>query len=131
MNVASRVAPLTSLVVVDPVTRVIDMARLNPTLWGQELIEEVLPTLAGVASNGVKVVVISESRVIDGAIACPVHHESIRQWVDHDIAVQRDATGPHSTIIGTNRTGLEIPLGKLRLLNTGIVEVSAFGSARW
>ena len=131
MNVASRVAPLTSLVVVDPVTRVIDMARLNPTLWGQQLIEEVLPTLAGVASNGVKVVVISESRVIDGAITCPVHHESIRQWVDHDIAVRRDATGPYSTIIGTNRAGLEIPLGKLRLLNTGIVEVSAFGSARW
>jgi len=131
MNVASRITPLTSLVVVDPVTRVIDMARLNPTLWGQELIEEVLPTLAGVVSSGVKVVVISENRVIDGAITCPVHHETIKQWVDHDLAVRRDAIGPYSTIIGTNRAGLEVPLGKIKLLETGIVEVSLSASVRW
>lgn len=80
----------TSLVVIDPITRVIDMTHSDTTLWGRELIEIVLPTLAGVVSrNEVGIVIISESRMLDDSENHAVHHESISRWIDHDLHLVR------------------------------------------
>ncbi|MHA2067655.1 MAG: hypothetical protein ACXABY_25100 [Candidatus Thorarchaeota archaeon] len=89
----------TSLVVVDPITRVIDMARTDPILWGQELIEEALPTLAALTEGGtIDVIVVSEMRLTPEVGIRPVHFNAISKWADNTVKVCLDSSGKSSSI---------------------------------
>jgi hypothetical protein len=114
-----------ALIVIDPLTRVVDMARTDPTMWGQELIEEALPTLAALATGGPCVLVTSECRSLAEGEKTPVHHQAIRRWADNEILVQREKAGSCSTITSIDpKSGAQKQIGRLKLLETGLIEVS-------
>jgi hypothetical protein len=112
-----------SLVVIDPITRVLDMTREDPILWGREIIEEVLPTLSGIVSqNNVDVIIISESRMMEDSSNQAVHHKSISRWVDHDICLQRSLHGSHTQISRMTDDGLQ-ELATMKLDSNGFIEI--------
>ncbi|MGY5875416.1 MAG: AAA family ATPase [Candidatus Thorarchaeota archaeon] len=126
LDVIDNIVEKTSLLVIDTVTRVIDMGRSNPTMWGRELFEDILPTLAGICdSNSILILIISESREIPDVGTRAVHYSSIRKWIDHDLLVTRKDGMPVSTISHFN-TYLDCwePYAQLRLDSQGAVEVS-------
>jgi hypothetical protein len=91
--------PCTSLVVVDPITRVIDMARTDPVLWGQELLEEALPTLAALAKNReIDIIVMSEMRTIPEVGDLPVYSKAISKWADKTVKLCLDSSGKSSSV---------------------------------
>jgi predicted nicotinamide N-methyase len=125
LNLVTLVEPDTALVVVDPVTRVVDMSNVDSTMWGEELIEKALPTLAALAANGVTVLATSENRSLLEGEDVPVHHQAIRRWADKEVAIQRERLGSYSTISDIDlKSGTQKPIGRLRLLNTGLIEVT-------
>ena len=125
LNLVPLLERSTALIVVDPVTRVADMARSNPTLWGQELIEEALPTLAALAANGSRVLVTSECRLLQESENAPVHQQAIRRWSDKEILIRREMAGRYSSITGIDpKSGVQTQIGRLRLLDTGLIEVN-------
>lgn len=90
---------LPALLVIDPITRVLDLGRENPTLWGRELVEDVLPTLAGiVASNDITIIITSESRMVEESKTQPIHHKTISKWIDHDFCLSRDLSSSKTQI---------------------------------
>lgn len=91
----------TVLVVVDSITRVLDMAQVDDVMWGRELIEEVMPTLAAISMMGVDMIVVSESRCFDDEIR-PVHGDTIRRWASYEIVVERTLGGRVSTVTCTD-----------------------------
>lgn len=126
LNLVSLLQDNTAVIIVDPVTRVVDMARIDPTMWGEELIEEALPTLAAVADMGSTVLVTSECRSLVEGENTPVHHQTIRRWVDKEILIQREMSGRYSTLTGIEpKSGAHCQAGRLRLLDTGFVEISS------
>jgi hypothetical protein len=113
----------TSLVIIDPITRVLDMTRENPILWGRELVEEVLPTLTGVVSKtNVDIVIISESRMMEDSSNRAVHHSSIARWIDHDLFLARSMNGTQSQIFRLSDNGLQ-EIAVMNLVPKGILEV--------
>jgi hypothetical protein len=109
-----------SLVVIDSITRLLDMARENPTLWGRELIEEALPTLAGIVNQrGVNVIVTSESRAVDESSTLAVHHRTIARWADHDIRLIKNSNRDASQIMENDDQ-----IGILRFLENGVSVIS-------
>ncbi|MFX0108377.1 MAG: hypothetical protein ACFE7R_08845, partial [Candidatus Hodarchaeota archaeon] len=114
-----------TLIVIDPVTRVLDMSRQNPAMWGQELIEEVLPTLAGLTNsdNGIFVVITSEVRQLSQDGNSPIHHRVIRRWSNKEYLVRRTPVGKQSEIV---RIGDDVEriVGRLTLLEDGTVDLS-------
>ncbi len=112
------------LVVIDPVTRVLDMARVDPVLWGRELIEEILPSLAGlVLRRATDVLITSESRTLMDRGTVAVHHQSIKRWCDHDILIQRSMMAGRSEIILNGRDEVPQVIGELLLTKGSPVEV--------
>jgi len=111
-----------SLIVIDSITRLLDMAREDPTLWGRELFEEALPTLAGIVDEkGVKIVITSESRALNESGNIAVHHRSIKKWVDHDILLVRSALEESTRIMRVVDTPEDQEqIGILRLMEDGI-----------
>jgi hypothetical protein len=111
-----------SLIVIDSITRLLDMAREDPILWGRELFEEALPTLAGlVDERGVTVILTSESRAMTDSGNLAVHHRTIKKWVDHDIMLARNTLEDSSRILRV----IDLPdnkeqIGVLRLMDNGI-----------
>lgn len=100
LNLNKTLEPEVSLVVIDSLTRVLDMARKDPTLWGREMIEEALPALAGLVNKkDVKVIITSETRTVDEQKAIAVHHKTIAKWTDHDVHLVRSSKGSASRII--------------------------------
>ena len=100
LNLGEDLDPEVSLVVIDSLTRVLDMSRKDPTLWGREMIEETLPSLAGlVKKRGVNIIITSEARTLDEQTTVAVHHKTISKWVDHDVHVVRSLNGVTSQII--------------------------------
>ncbi len=84
--------PDTELVVIDPVTRVLDMARNDPVMWGREMLEETMPLLAAVRlSRGTNIIVISESRLVKESLVDAVHHSVIRRYCDWDVLMRRSS----------------------------------------
>ena len=113
----------TALIVIDPITRVLDMARKNPILWGQEIVEDVLPTLAGIVERfGVDIIITSECRLMNDSVNHAVHHETITKWVDHDLHIQRDPTGLFSHVL-ISSLDKEKETAVLRITEDGIVNV--------
>lgn len=111
-----------SLIVIDSITRLLDMAWEDPILWGRELFEEALPTLAGIVDEkGVTVILTSESRTMKDSGNLAVHHRTIKKWADHDIMLVRNAL-EDSTRIMRVIDGLDDQeqIGILRLMEDGL-----------
>ena len=88
-----------SLVVIDTITRLLDMSSNFHELWGRELIEEVLPTLAAHAqTKSATVLLLSESRYSNEEKLEPVFHSMIDRWVDHHLELRREYLSKKSTI---------------------------------
>jgi hypothetical protein len=103
------------------------MAREDPTLWGRELFEEALPTLAGIVdSRGVKIIITSESRAMSESGNLAVHHRTIKKWADHDILLVRNALEDSTRILRVVDTPEDQEqIGILRLMENGIPIVKA------
>jgi len=114
---------LPSLIVIDPITRVLDLARDNPTLWGREIVEEVLPTLAGiVTANDVSIVITSEIRMLEDSGNRAVHHSTIAKWIDHDLYLNRDLSGSLTHIV-SKIEDVDQETAQLRVDQTGVLEI--------
>ena len=114
---------LPSLIVIDPITRVLDLARDDPTFWGQEIVEDVLPTLAGiVSSNDLDIVITSEIRMLGDSGNRAVHHNTITKWIDHDLCLNRDMSGSLTHIIRKNED-TEQETAQLRVDDTGVLTI--------
>jgi hypothetical protein len=122
LNLPKTLDQDTVLVVVDPVTRVSDMSHREEVMWGRELFEEVLPTLAGlVIARALSVVIVSESRNFDNEPAA-VHHRSISRWVDHDLLLER-RYGTKTSIVCKIGSEGDVPIFQFSLNNEGIIEI--------
>ncbi|MFW9982649.1 MAG: hypothetical protein ACFFE3_12130, partial [Candidatus Thorarchaeota archaeon] len=100
LNLSEFLDPEVSLVVIDSITRILDMAREDPILWGREMIEESLPTLAGLVSNlRVNIIIISETRAMEDSNILAVHQKTISKWVDHDILLTKTNVDSSSKIM--------------------------------
>jgi len=120
LNLVETIESDVSLVVIDSVTRLLDMAREDPILWGRELVEEALPSLAGIVNQkGLNVIVTSESRVVDDSRTLAVYHKTIAKWADFDVRLVKNGVGDSSEII----LGLEEekPIGILQLHESSVV----------
>ncbi len=115
---------LPSLIVIDPITRVLDMAREDPTLWGQEIVEDALPTLAGIVSSSeLDIVIISETRMLgDSSGNRAVHHSTISKWIDHDLCLNRDMSGSLTHIV-RKIEDTEQETAQLRVDDTGVLTI--------
>lgn len=118
------IAPDTNLLIVDPITRVIDMSREEDVLWGREMIEEVLPSLVSQTEIGVRVLLVSEVRYLDVGVL-PVMYDTISRWKPLNLHMAR-GPGRYSTI--------SIPAGPdeevvaiMRLGKNGVINVTAEG----
>lgn len=100
LNLAERLDPEVSLVVIDSITRILDLARADPILWGREMIEEALPTLAGlVDQKGLSVIITSETRAMEDSKNLAVHQKTIAKWVDHDFLLIKTTMDSSSQIM--------------------------------
>ena len=114
------------LVVVDPVTRVLDMSFQDDIMWGRELFEEVLPTLAAMSrTRRVPVILTSECRYLGAEGTVPVCYAAIRRWADHDLLLRRGPAGdPASEVVEVGGRGL---LGRMWVRADGAVEFESGG----
>jgi hypothetical protein len=89
LTVRERLRSDTKLVVVDPITRVLDMSHVDDLMWGRDLMEEAMPTIAALCSTGDRAaIVISEVRETSSGVTA-VHHDTIRLWASHDLRFVR------------------------------------------
>lgn len=119
-EISLRIHPDTTMIVVDTITRVVDMSRGDEVMWGREMIEEMLPILAAKAEQGVKVLLISEVRYLDVGLL-PVMYDAIARWNPANLHITR-GPGRHSTISVPDAQD-EQAIGVLRVDNDGIVYV--------
>ncbi|MHA1959840.1 MAG: AAA family ATPase [Candidatus Thorarchaeota archaeon] len=119
-NIPNSMRDDTVLVVVDTVTRVLDMSRRRPTMWGRELLEEALPILAGISHDRC-VLMISESRQLDDKNT-PVHHKTIKRFCDHDLMLKRDPVRRLSTILRVE-DGRDTVTAEMVIDDVGLVEI--------
>lgn len=127
LSLSKNIQPETSLIVIDPITRVLDMSRQDSIMWGRELIEEALPCLMALNQKGVKVVLVSEVRRLEEETV-PVMHESISIWKPVDLHVVR-SPGRESDILVWNESGNEHLIARMTIdpssairLRTPIIE---------
>jgi len=114
---------LPALLVIDPITRVLDLGRENPTLWGRELVEDVLPTLAGlVASHEITIIITSETRMVEDSKAHPIHHKTIAKWIDQDFCLSRDLSNSN-TQIHRRLVDSEQETAQLRVDASGLLQI--------
>jgi len=106
LNMEKVLDPEVSLIVIDSLTRVLDMSRKDHTLWGREMVEEALPSLAGLVNKKeLCVIITSEARTLDSETTIAVHQKTISKWADHEIHVVKNVRNGTSRIIrGTRNT---------------------------
>lgn len=93
----------TRLVVIDSISRVVDLGRRDPILWGRELLEEVMPTLSAmVMDSDLRILAINEMRFFNNQNV-PLLNNVIKRFCDNDIEVKRELTGMSSIISNGNR----------------------------
>ncbi len=125
LNLPGSLDEDTVLIVVDPVTRALDMSHREDVMWGREMFEEVMPTLAGlVISRGLNVVIVSESRSFDHEPVA-VFHRSIKGWADHDLVLSR-RYGALVTDVARCQTEGKVPFVQFTLAEEGIVKVTEY-----
>jgi hypothetical protein len=127
LGLSNRINDMTSLIVVDSITRVADMGRNDPTLWGRDLIEVALPSLAGLADTfNLSVVITSECRFFTGSGVFAVLHDSLKQWAEKDILLKRSPTGSHSEIFCMNKNDQsQVEIGRVHFQDGVSVDVFA------
>lgn len=121
LSLPKTVHPKTSLIVIDPITRVLDMSRQDSIMWGRELIEEALPSLVALNQNGVKVVLVSEVRCLEEETV-PVMHGSISVWRPVDLHVVR-SPGRNSDILEWRDPGHEHLLASMIVDQSGLIRL--------
>ncbi|MFW9849962.1 MAG: hypothetical protein ACFFF4_12560 [Candidatus Thorarchaeota archaeon] len=123
LETPSRIKPNSRLVVVDPITRVLDMARNDDVLWGRTLFEESLPTLAGTAeANSLLILIISEVRENEfGSQA--VYHKKIKPWVVADYVLERPYSRLKSHILSLDDNASNEHVASIHLNEHGEVIV--------
>ncbi|MBD3406883.1 MAG: AAA family ATPase [Candidatus Lokiarchaeota archaeon] len=90
LNLVEDISPLTKCIVIDSITRALDMSHDESQLWGRELIEEVLPTLASLSlARRIQIIITSEIREIPDRGPVPVLHDVINRWSDVELAVRK------------------------------------------
>ncbi|NWF95608.1 MAG: AAA family ATPase [Candidatus Thorarchaeota archaeon] len=118
IEMTSRLDESTVLLVIDPITRVLDMSREEDLMWGRELIEDILPALAALTTTrSVTVVVVSEMREVSGRPVA-VHYESILRWVDRDLVLRRRPFAHASEVYERTSKDREEMLGHLHLMGS-------------
>ncbi|MFX0054583.1 MAG: hypothetical protein ACFFAX_12375 [Promethearchaeota archaeon] len=124
LSLPKTIAPDTSLIVIDPITRVLDMSRTDPILWGQALIEEALPILGALCwERGIDVIVVSEMRFLPEIGNHPVFSNEIAKWADITVKVCRDFSSKVSSVsIVENGYGRKI--AQLKVLKDGACHLS-------
>ena len=125
LNLSKSLPKRVSLVVIDSITRLLDMAREDPILWGRALFEEALPTLAGiVVDRGVNIIITSESRAMVETGNLAVHHRTIKKWVDHDILLVRNTLEESTRIMRVvDSPDDQEQIGTLRIMEDGFLLV--------
>lgn len=119
LNSVDRLNDSSKLVVVDSITRVLDMSRDEEIMWGRELFEEILPSLAGLAiSKDICVILVSEMRSGDSG-ANPVHHGTISTWLDLDLQLVRAGESNISKILQISKDEEPSLIGKMILSKSG------------
>lgn len=123
LSIHENIHPKTSMIVIDPITRVLDMSRRKSVMWGRELIEEALPSLVALSHRGVKIVLVSEVRYIEES-SVPVMHSSISVWKPVDLHIVR---GPSrdSTILERNEQGDDCPLVRMIVDSSGVIRLTS------
>jgi RecA/RadA recombinase len=112
-----------SLVVIDPITHTLDLGNVDSPMWGRELIEDVMPTLASLAKDkGIPILLISQCRYIPDLGVAPIHNATIKKWVDLEILVKRSYGESQSHMEAVTASGMSSTLGTTRLRNSSIVE---------
>ena len=112
-----------SLVVIDSITRVLDLTRDNPVLWGREIIENALPTLTGIVThNNIDIIITSESRMMQDSTNHAIHHNTISRWADFDLCMTRSMGKPHSQVSRFSQDGMK-ELASMRIDSRGVIEV--------
>lgn len=111
----------TALVVIDSITRVLDMGLRTEPMWGRILFEEVLPTLTAISmTQDLTILYISECRDVGGSRRA-VYKEAMNRFADYEIKITR-----------SRRSGISIaeagsaPLAQIRIEEGGQVAL-AFG----
>lgn len=112
----------TKLIVIDTLTRVLDMTRNDEILWGRDLLEEALPLLVAQTERGIRVLIISEVRYLDVAVL-PVMYNAIARWNPANLHMTR-GPGRHSTISVPDAHD-ENPIALLKIDEDGVVYISS------
>jgi len=124
LSLPNTLVSSSSLVVVDPITRVVDMSKSNPVMWGQELLEEALPTLAALCEDrGIDIIAVSEMRSVPEVGNLPVHSNAISKWADNTVRVCLDSSG-NSSSINIEEDGNYRPIAHLNVLEDGACHLS-------
>ncbi len=89
LSLPTKLTGGTALIVIDPITRVLDMARASPDMWGRELFEDALPTLAAMAATmDLSVLITSEMRESESGLRA-VHYQKIHRWASINLCFER------------------------------------------
>jgi hypothetical protein len=114
----------TCLVIIDPITRVLDLGRKNEIMWGRNLFENALPGIAGsTIPRGVSLVVTSEARQLDDETKA-IHQNSINRFMDRELNLTRLYGSKTTTITLMNlQTMKESVCGSLEVTPEGIVRL--------
>ena len=123
MSLRETVNYNTRLIVIDPVTRVLNLGIRDLEMWDRVLVEEILPTIAGLAAEiHVCFILTSEVRMLDEQNV-PIHQGIIRKWTDLEIFLERSKTDWTTINLLDQLEGLQ-HIGDMRLTEEGIVEIS-------
>lgn len=112
--------PETRMIVVDPITRVLDMSTVDDVMWGRELIEEILPSLAALSARGVRTLLVSEVRNTEVGLL-PVMHDSVKRWKPRNLRATK-GPGRHSTLLLPTEEGEEV-LALMRIDERGCLQL--------
>jgi hypothetical protein len=89
LSLPSKLTGSTGLIVIDPLTRVLDMAKTSPDLWGRELFEDALPTLAAMVMRmPLSVLITSEMREGERGLRA-VYYQKIHRWANTNLYLER------------------------------------------
>ncbi|MFW9953802.1 MAG: ATP-binding protein [Candidatus Thorarchaeota archaeon] len=125
LDTARRLRNNTGMVVIDSITRVLDMSRKEKILWGQSLFEEALPTLAGLCmTKNLCILLISETRESEMGVRA-VYHEKLDSWADINLILERRSGSQVSQIYTASADGSPREhIGNLHLSSSGGVSFS-------